>query len=107
MTPEDPTPPKKLDKGKGKEMPTPLQPVQLAAHIVTLADSPFPAKTIPELITRAKAELPLRPVRVPFLGEYEAMFTGEDFVTWLKNNVPGFAGSLDQRNRLHATRWSA
>jgi len=96
VTQEDPTPTKKPDKGKGKEIPAPLEPVGPASHIVTLADTPFPAKTIPELLTRAKAELPLRPVRIPFLGEYEETFTGEDFVTWLKNNVPGFAGSLDR-----------
>ena len=95
VTQEDSTPTKKPDKGKGKEI-TPLEPVGPASHIITLADAPFPAKMIPELLTRAKAELPLRPVRIPLLGEYEETFTGEDFVTWLKNNVPGFGGSLDR-----------
>lgn len=95
-TPEDPTPTKTLDKGKGKEILTPLEPVEPAPPSVTLAGVPFLAKTIPELLTRAKAELPLRPIRIPLLGEYEETFTGEDLVTWLKNNVPGFAGSLDR-----------
>ncbi|KAF8311350.1 hypothetical protein DL93DRAFT_2149666 [Clavulina sp. PMI_390] len=88
--------PTKVDKGKGKELP-PLvvEPSQPAPESINLAGVPFPVKTIPELLTRAKAEMPLRPVRIPLLGEYEDTFTGEDFVIWLKNNVPGFMNSLD------------
>ena len=95
-TPEDSTPNRKLDKGKSKEILTPIGPVEPVPPKVILAGVPFPPMTIPELLTRAKAELPLRPIRVPLLGEYEETFTGEDFVTWLKNNVPGFDGSLDR-----------
>lgn len=42
------------------------------------------------------AELKLRSVRFPLLGEYPDYFTGEDFVAWLNANVPGFDGNLDR-----------
>ena len=106
---------KKLDKGKGKEtdpppalrsVPVPsvvipstppkLESVVPSEPVVLLAGLAFSGAALPNLLKRAKAELPLRPVRFPILGEYEDTFTGEDFTTWLKNNVPGFDGSLDR-----------
>lgn len=47
------------------------------------------------LLKRAAAELELRPLRVPLLGEYQDCFNGEDFVAWLNVSVPSFGGNLD------------
>ncbi|KIJ55243.1 hypothetical protein M422DRAFT_23852 [Sphaerobolus stellatus SS14] len=63
---------------------------------VVLAGLALPAEAVSQLLTRAAAELPLRPVRFPILGEYQECFSGEEFVTWLKDNVEGFGGSLDR-----------
>jgi hypothetical protein len=114
VTPDSPI--KKLDKGKSKERDPHLSPVRSGTKpsilipstppqhetappsepVVLLAGLAFPGAALPNLLKRAKAELPLRPVRFPILGEYEDTFTGEDFATWLRNNVPGFDGSLDR-----------
>ena len=48
------------------------------------------------LLTRAKNDMNLRPVRFPLLGEYQDSFTGEEFASWLNNNVKGFDGNLDR-----------
>jgi hypothetical protein len=56
----------------------------------------LPPAAISGLLARAAAELPLRSVRFPLLGEYQDAFTGDEFVTWLKENVPGLGGSLDR-----------
>lgn len=61
-----------------------------------LAGLSLPRQAISSLLTRAAAELPLRPVRFPLLGEYPDCFTGEEFVVWLNENVQGFGGSLDR-----------
>ncbi|KAI0367057.1 hypothetical protein BV20DRAFT_1093145 [Pilatotrama ljubarskyi] len=47
------------------------------------------------LMKKAKAELPLRPVRFPLLGEYQECFSGEEFASWLNENVKAFGGDLD------------
>lgn len=69
--------------------PTGLAPIMLAAL-------PFPPSAVSQLLLRAQAELPLKPVRVPLLGEYQDTFTGEEFVAWLKDNISGFGGNLDR-----------
>ncbi|KAJ3551510.1 hypothetical protein NP233_g13067 [Leucocoprinus birnbaumii] len=83
-----PPPMSPLEPSKQDETPKPLQPILLAG--LSLAPS-----AVSQLLTRAAAELPLRPVRFPLLGEYQDAFTGEEFVTWLKDNVEGFGGNLD------------
>ncbi|KAJ3508730.1 hypothetical protein NLJ89_g5595 [Agrocybe chaxingu] len=104
----------RVDKGKGKEVimeepaeiasPPPMSPMPppkelpsppTAPQTVTLAGLAIPAASLSQLLSRAAAELPLRPVRFPLLGEYQDAFTGDEFVTWLKDNVPAFEGSLD------------
>jgi hypothetical protein len=111
----------KIDKGKGKAvdspplhtaspppMSPPLPPAKLTVATSTSPIPPMPAppiviaglslppSAISQLLTRAASELPLRPIRFPLLGEYRDCFTGEEFVTWLKENVHGFGGSLDR-----------
>ena len=101
-----------VDKGKGREplngdMPqvlsppisplddnTPSVPPKPLPQIL-LAGLSFSPSAVSQLLTRAAAELPLRPVKFPLLGEYQDAFTGEEFVTWLKDNVEGFGGNLD------------
>ncbi|KDQ13101.1 hypothetical protein BOTBODRAFT_112050 [Botryobasidium botryosum FD-172 SS1] len=109
----DSTPTKpKVDKGKGKEVdgsvvfssPTMLSPT--LAPIITLVEPPqaplllaglsLPRATVSALLERASAEMPLRPVRFPILGEYPDCFTGEEFVLWLKEHVDGLGGSLER-----------
>ena len=60
-----------------------------------LAGLPFTHSQISAFLSRAKAEMPLRPVRFPILGEYQECFTGEDFVGWLLENVPDLQKDLD------------
>lgn len=125
-TTDDSTPPEgekplpKVDKGKGKERvddyipevasPPPMSPLTppkldldrsspmppMPPPPILLAGLSLPPVAVSQLLTRAAAELPLRPVRFPLLGEYQDAFTGEEFVTWLKDNVDGFGGSLDR-----------
>ncbi|CAA7267405.1 unnamed protein product [Cyclocybe aegerita] len=104
----------KVDKGKGKEViteepaemasPPPMSPIPppkelptspTAPQTIILAGLAIPAASVSQLLSRAAAELPLRPVRFPLLGEYQDAFTGDEFATWLKDNVPAFEGSLD------------
>ncbi|KAJ7504519.1 hypothetical protein B0H11DRAFT_521310 [Mycena galericulata] len=109
----------KVDKGKGKATeeeppvvasPPPMSPM-LPPSKLDIPGSPMPPMPPPpmlvaglslppvavsQLLTRAAAELPLRPVRFPLLGEYPDCFTGEEFVAWLNENVQGFGGSLDR-----------
>lgn len=63
---------------------------------IVLAGLSLPPSAISGLLTRAAASMPLRPVRFPILGEYPDCFTGEEFVSWLVDNVEGFGGSLDK-----------
>ncbi|KAJ6518693.1 hypothetical protein C8R45DRAFT_807571 [Mycena sanguinolenta] len=107
----------KVDKGKGKATeeppvvasPPPMSPMlppkldlptspmpPMPPPLMLLAGLSLPPTAISQLLTRAAAELPLRPVRFPLLGEYPDCFTGEEFVAWLKENVHGFGGSLDR-----------
>ncbi|KAJ7115832.1 hypothetical protein C8R44DRAFT_793397 [Mycena epipterygia] len=109
----------KVDKGKGKATdeelpiiasPPPMSPLLPPSKIeipgspmppmppppMLLAGLSLPPVAISQLLTRAAAELPLRPVRFPLLGEYPDCFTGEEFVAWLNENVQGFGGSLDR-----------
>ena len=62
---------------------------------VLLAGLPFTYPQISALLTRAKAEMSLRPVRFPILGEYQDCFTGEEFIGWLLENVSEFQKDLD------------
>lgn len=50
---------------------------------------------VSSLLTRAAAELPLRAIRFPLIGEYADCFSGSEFVEWLNKNVPGFGGNID------------
>lgn len=60
-----------------------------------MAGLPFTQQQISAFLTRAKAEMPLRPVRFPILGEYKDCFSGEEFVAWLLENVPEFQKDLE------------
>ncbi|KAJ7077876.1 hypothetical protein B0H15DRAFT_557408 [Mycena belliarum] len=108
----------KIDKGKGKATdeeppvvasPPPMSPLlppklevpsspmpPMPPPPMLLAGLSLPPIAVSQLLTRAAAELPLRPVRFPLLGEYPDCFTGEEFVAWLNENVQGFGGSLDR-----------
>lgn len=99
----------KLDKGKGREVvsesPTPLSPttpmitttfVAPTQPPLLLAGLSLPRATVSNLMERARAEMPLRPVRFPILGEYQDCFSGEEFVLWLKDHIDGLGGSLER-----------
>jgi hypothetical protein len=108
-------PPPKVDKGKGKAVedtlsvsPAPLSPVLPPARFSPSAPPPVRPSSIlvgglylqpsevSGLLRRAAAELPLRPVRFPLLGEYKDCFNGEEFVAWLQVNVEGLGGNIDR-----------
>ncbi|RXW11827.1 hypothetical protein EST38_g14029, partial [Candolleomyces aberdarensis] len=106
----------KLDKGKGRAVDGAASPEEVTSPLVltptaerltsptaptgpppvVLAGLSLPQATVSQLLTRAAAELNLRSVRFPLLGEYNDAFTGEEFVAWLNRNVEGFEGSLDR-----------
>ncbi|KAG6869236.1 hypothetical protein C0993_009100 [Termitomyces sp. T159_Od127] len=109
---DDDQPPSKVDKGKGKAVdldlpqtppitasPSPMSPLNPPASLpstqILLAGLALSPANVSQLLIRAAAELPLRPVRFPLLGEYQDCFNGEEFVSWLNVNVPGFGGNLD------------
>jgi hypothetical protein len=111
----------RVDKGKSRAVegqqsipsspilssPTPMSPmlpprvvdhppgVPATAPII-LAGLSFAPSAVSQLLLRAQAELPLKPVRFPLIGEYQESFTGEEFVGWLNENVPGFGRNLDR-----------
>ena len=105
----------KLDKGKGRAVespermvsPPPMSPPLPPARLNTNPVPPPPAPPmmiaglemapadVSTLLKRAAEQMPLRPVRFPLLGEYPDCFSGEDFATWLKDNVKEFSASLD------------
>jgi hypothetical protein len=102
----------KIDKGKGRAVeetgsPLPMSPVAKDAPLppakeqvvklapILLAGIAMPPAAVSALLRRAQAELPLRPVRLPILGEYPDCFTGEELVNWLRDNVEAFSGDLD------------
>lgn len=111
---EKPATPPKIDKGKGKEVldplitssPPPMSPMlpssklegdaPVTPKIILVAGLSFTPAALSQLLVKAAADLNLRPVRVPLLGEYQDCFSGEEFVAWLKDNVDGFGGSLDR-----------
>lgn len=86
---QHPTPVLSIPKSNSPMPPPPPTPLLLAGLS-------FPPQAVSQLLTRAASELPLRKVRFPILGEYTDCFSGEEFVTWLKENVHGFGGSLDR-----------
>ncbi|KAK7060891.1 Rho-GTPase-activating protein 8 [Paramarasmius palmivorus] len=108
----------KVDKGKGKAVedrpispamlssPTPMSPllppkvdippVPASAGDIVLGGVSLPRSAVSQLMIRAASEMNLRPVRFPLLGEYQDCFNGEEFVAWLKNNVPAFEDNLDR-----------
>ena len=90
----------KLDKGKEREHASPekiqtdLPALSVTTHLV-LGGASVSAVDMSALLFRAQQEIGLRSVKVPVLGEYEHCFTGEEFVVWLKDNLDGLRGSLD------------
>lgn len=86
---QPPTPIISIPKSGSPMPPPPPSPLLLAGLS-------FPPQAVSQLLSRAASELPLRNVRFPILGEYTDCFSGEEFVTWLKENVHGFSGSLDR-----------
>jgi hypothetical protein len=68
----------------------------MEAPPIVLAGVAFPPTAVSQLLTRAAAEMPLRPVRFPLIGEYNECFTGEEFVAWLTANVANFNGNIDK-----------
>jgi len=113
--------PPPVDKGKGKAVEEISSPVNIGSPLamspqgarrelpplespmppmppepMLLAGLSFPPVAVSQLLTRASSELNLRSVRFPLLGEYQGCFTGEEFVSWLNENVQGFGGSLDR-----------
>ncbi|TFK25622.1 hypothetical protein FA15DRAFT_735906 [Coprinopsis marcescibilis] len=119
-SPDEETTPK-IDKGKGKMLHPENSPIELSSpiplsphpdansdsvaspagqaperEVILLAGLSFAPLTISQLLVRAAAELPLRPVRFPLLGEYQDAFTGDEFVAWLNDTVPGFGENLDR-----------
>lgn len=107
----------KVDKGKGKAvgesspvlvspppMSPPLPPSKAEVTSSTAPPPPtpillgglsLPPSAVSSLLMRAAAELPLRPVRFPVIGEYPDCFSGAEFVEWLNKNVPGFGDNID------------
>ncbi|KAG9312988.1 hypothetical protein JVU11DRAFT_6426 [Chiua virens] len=85
-----PLPPPKAGVTSPKSSAAPLPPTP-----ILVAGLSLPPPTVSALLTRAAAELPLRPIRFPLIGEYVDCFTGSEFVEWLNKNVPGFAGNID------------
>ncbi|KAG8834562.1 hypothetical protein FRC17_008396 [Serendipita sp. 399] len=97
------------DKGKGKAIetssPLAMSPVAEKAPLppskakqpepMLLAGIAMTPAAVSDLLRRAQAGLPLRPVRLPIIGEYPDCFTGEEFVYWLRDNVEAFGGSLE------------
>lgn len=107
----------KIDKGKGKAVdaaspvlasPPPMSPPlpPSKAEVTSSAAPPpptpillaglsLPPSAVSSLLTRAAAELPLRPIHFTLIGEYPECFSGSEFVEWLNKNVPGFGGNID------------
>ncbi|PPQ65486.1 hypothetical protein CVT26_000126 [Gymnopilus dilepis] len=108
----------KVDKGKAREIdlveepkemasPPPMSPIPPPKELpsspsaqntqpIIVGGLSFPPAAVSQLLSRAAAELNLRPVRFPLLGEYQDAFTGEEFVAWLQENVKGLGGDLDR-----------
>lgn len=84
-----PPPPLSIARGSSPMPPPPPSPI-------VLAGLSLPPSAVSALLTRAKEELPLRPIKVPILGEYPDCFSGEEFVNWLTESVQAFSGSWDK-----------
>lgn len=69
-----------------------MQPPPLPMLIAGVA---MPPQAVSAMLLQAQSHLPLRSVRFPILGEYPEVFSGEEFATWLVENVPAFQGNLD------------
>lgn len=77
-------------------LPRSASPVPPPPAPILLAGLALPPSAVSNLLRRAAAELPLRPVKFPIIGEYKDCFTGEEFVVWLVDNVQGLGNSLDR-----------
>ncbi|KAI0704301.1 hypothetical protein BC835DRAFT_1262104 [Cytidiella melzeri] len=108
----------RVDKGKGRATdvdevpllasPPPMSPQLPPAKLETnpvpsppappivVAGISFAPQELSNLLAKAKKELHLRPVRFSLLGEYQDAFTGEEFTTWLRENVDILSGNLDR-----------
>lgn len=103
-----------MDKGKGKAIGSPVQmsPPPLSPPLparrasidplpprpptpILLAGIAFSPAALSALLKRAQQELPLRPVRLPIIGEYKDCFTGEEFVNWLRKSVEAFGDTYE------------
>ncbi|KAG7093658.1 hypothetical protein E1B28_007320 [Marasmius oreades] len=73
-----------------------IPPPPVSAGEMVLGGVPMPLSAISQLLTRAANEINLRPVKFPLLGEYQDCFNGEEFVMWLKDNMPALEGNLDR-----------
>ena len=71
-------------------------PPPKAPEPIILGEIMMPPEAVSVLLIRAKQELPLRPVRLPIIGEYPDCFSGEEFVNWLKDNIKDIQGNLDK-----------
>lgn len=69
-----------------------VQPPPLPMLLAGVAMQP---QAVSAILLQAQSHLPLRAVRFPIIGEYPDVFTGEEFATWLVENVPAFQGNLD------------
>jgi hypothetical protein len=90
-----------VDKGKGKEVdpeapPAPPKIDIPAASSIILAGVALGSEELGGLIERAKAELPLRPIRFPIIGEYQNCFSGLELVAWLQGNVKALGDNIDK-----------
>jgi hypothetical protein len=73
---------------------SPMPP--LPAEPIVLGPLSLPPAAVSDLLRRAAAELPLRPIRWALLGEYADCFSGEEFIKWLLENVDAFEKSWDK-----------
>ena len=70
-----------------------VQPPPLPMLLAGVAMQP---QAVSAILLQAQSHLPLRAVRFPVLGEYQEVFTGEEFTTWLRGQVKEFEGDLDR-----------
>nr|VWO94596.1 Ribonuclease 3 (EC (Ribonuclease III) (RNase III) [Ganoderma boninense] len=80
---DPPMPPAKVAPPKLETDPLPPPP----PPPMDIAGILMPPAEVTALLKKAKEELPLRPVRFPLLGEYQDCFSGEEFASWLKDNI--------------------
>jgi hypothetical protein len=90
-----------LDKGKGKAEDPDAPPAPPKIEVATtpsiiLAGVAFSDDGLNSIIEKAKAELPLRAIRFPIIGEYQNCFSGLEFVAWLQGNVKALGDNMDK-----------